>query len=173
MERPSRSARQDLDDVCRSHADGLRAIVRRAEGDDADLAQDAYLKLVETSRREPVAAPGHLLFRIARNLVIDRLRSRARASMLFQVPDDWEQHGCMRPDPERSLLAAERLSRALAVIDAMPERRRRAFLLHRLDGLTYLQIAREMGVTVKAVEKHISAAMLQLVRGMQAEELEE
>jgi RNA polymerase sigma-70 factor (ECF subfamily) len=52
----------------------------------------------------------------------------------------------------------------------MPGRRREAFLLHRIEGLSYVDIARRMGVSVKSVEKHLSAAMLELVRKMQSGE---
>lgn len=159
----------DLETACRDHADALRAITRKAREDEADLAQDACLRLVETAQREPVGAPAHLLFRIARNLVIDRMRGRGRAARLFQDQTAYEEHRCPSPDPERVLLATERLRRALKVIDGMPDRRREAFLLHRIEGLSYPQIARRMGVSVKGVEKHISSAMLQLLRGMQAE----
>lgn len=171
MKPPLRTAaRDDLDAAFRASAEGLRVITRRVEEEEADLAQEACLKLVETATREPVGAPSHLLFRLARNLVIDRLRFRARAARLFRAEAAGEQPVCNAPDPERALLAAERLRRALSVIDAMPERRREAFLLHRIDGLSYVEIARTMGVSVKAVEKHLSAAMLELTRKMQADE---
>lgn len=163
----------NLDAAYRAHSEGLRAITRKVRGDEADLAQDACLRLVETARKEPVVAPAHLLFRIARNLVIDRLRSRSRAARLFQDEGSYDQHRCPAPDPERVLLTNERLRRALEVIDTMPDRRREAFLLHRIDGLSYVQIARTMGVSVKGVEKHISSAMLQLVRGMSSEEFDD
>lgn len=173
-ERPaSAMKRTDLDATFRSSAEGLRAITRRAKGDEADLAQDACLKLVETAEREPIRAPTHLLFRLARNLVIDQLRSRTRTLRLFRAEGAYEQQPCSSPDPERVLLATERLRRAMAVIDAMPSRRREAFLMHRIDGLSYLEIARAMGIGVKAVEKHLSAAMLELVQKMQADELDD
>lgn len=174
MKRPLRAASpEDLEAAFRSSAEGLKAITRRAGGDEVDLAQEACLKLVETARREPVVAPTHLLFRLARNVVIDRLRSRTRAARLFQAEDTLDQHPCGSADPERALLATERLRRALEVIDAMPPRRRQAFLLHRIDGLSYLEIARTMGVSIKAVEKHLAAAMVELVRQMQIEGLDE
>ncbi|MNH89711.1 putative RNA polymerase sigma factor FecI [compost metagenome] len=113
------------------------------------------------------------MFRLARNLVIDRLRSRARTARLFRAEEAFDQYPCASADPERALLATERLRRALAVIDAMPTRRRQAFLLHRIDGLSYLEIARKMGVSIKAVEKHLATAMLQLVREMQADGFDE
>lgn len=164
--------RNDLDAAIRSSAHGLRAITRRVDGDAADLAQDACLKLVETAVREPVRAPAHLLYRLARNLVIDRLRHRALTSRLMRPEDGYHQHPCAAPDPERVLLANERLRRALKVIDAMPDRRREAFLMHRIDGLSYVEIARAMGVGVKAVEKHLSNAMLELTQKMQADEFD-
>ena len=159
---------QDLDTTFRASVHDLRAITRKAPLDQADLAQEACLKLVETSQRQVVEAPRHLLFRVARNLVIDHHRSQARQRRLFQASDGYEVHASTRPDPERALLAAERLNRALNVISAMPPRRRQAFLMHRVEGLSYLEIARRMDVSVKAVEKHISIAMLDLSRKMQA-----
>ncbi len=163
---------QDLDEAFRSSAAGLHAITRRVTGEEADLAQDACLRLVETATREPVAAPTHLLYRLARNLVIDRLRSRALATQVFRSNAASDHHPSPEADPERALLANDRLRRAMKVIDAMPERRRKAFLMHRIDGLSYLEIARAMGVSIKAVEKHISAAMLDLTRKMRAEEFD-
>lgn len=160
----------DLEATLRATAEGLRAITRRVPGDEADLAQDACLRLVETAQRQPVEAPAHLLFRLARNLVIDRLRSRARTARLFSADGVSDQRPGAVADPERVLLATERLRRALAIIDAMPGRRREAFLLHRIEGLSYVDIARRMGVSVKSVEKHLSAAMLELVRKMQSGE---
>jgi len=166
------AAPQELETALRSSAKGLRAITRRVADEEADLAQEACLKLVEVASREPVAAPTHLLYRLARNLVIDRLRSRALAARFFRATEGEDHHPCPEADPERALLANERLRRALEVIDAMPSRRREAFLLHRIDGLSYLEIARTMSVSIKAVEKHLSAAMFELTRKMQADELD-
>ena len=50
----------------------------------------------------------------------------------------------------------------MASIEAMPPRRREVFLLHRVEELTYAQIARRLNVTIKAVEKHMHLAMRQL-----------
>jgi len=50
----------------------------------------------------------------------------------------------------------------MAAIDAMPPKRREVFLLHRVDDLTYAQIARRLDVSIKTVEKHFALAMRQL-----------
>lgn len=162
----------DLDTAFRSSASGLRAITSRVDGDEADLAQEACLKLIEASHKETIHTPVHLLYRLARNLVIDRLRNRAVSKRIFRQDEPHAQHASASADPERTLLASERLHRALQLIDTMPARRRQALLLHRIDGMSYLEIARTMGISVKTVEKHLSAAILELTEKMHAYDID-
>lgn len=147
----------------------LRAITSRVDPNDAeDLLQDAALRAIETERRTPVQKPLHLLRRILRNLAVDHLRGRARTTRLFH-PAEAPDVACERVGPERQLVASERLHRAFAIIDSMPHRRREVFLLHRIDELTQLQIARRLGISTKTVEKHVSLAMVQLSREIDRE----
>lgn len=61
--------------------------------------------------------------------------------------------------PASSRGAIDRIEQALA---KLPARRRNIFLLHRLDGLSYAEIADRYGISTKRVEQHIAAAMLHL-----------
>lgn len=54
------------------------------------------------------------------------------------------------------------LGRALIALDALPERTRSIFLLHRIDGYSYPEIADQLGVSRKAVEKHMTRAIKHL-----------
>jgi RNA polymerase sigma-70 factor (ECF subfamily) len=140
----------------------LRAIASRAGPEEAaDLVQDAFLKTVEAGGKAPVEKPVHLLFRIARNAVIDRLRAKGRTAALFRSE---EADAADLASPERILIASERLKRAMACIERMPLKRREVFLLQRLEGLSYAQIARRAGISIKTVEKHMASAMAQLSR---------
>lgn len=142
----------------------LRAITSRAGPEEAaDLVQDAFLKTVEAGSKARVEKPVHLLFRIARNAVIDRLRSKRRAAILFRAGEEVDADD-PAANPERILIASERLRRALDCIDHMPPKRREVFLLHRIEGLSYAQIARRAGISIKTVEKHMACAMAQLSR---------
>jgi RNA polymerase sigma factor (sigma-70 family) len=142
----------------------LQAITARANPDDReDLLQDAVVRLIESERRTPVLKPIHLLRRILRNLAIDHLRARTRTSRLFSAGEA-PNVASDRPDAEHHVVVGQRLRRALAVIDTMPDRRRTVFLMHRVEELTHLQIARRLGISTKTVEKHIGLAMVQLSR---------
>jgi RNA polymerase sigma-70 factor (ECF subfamily) len=140
----------------------LRSIARRAGGqEDEDIVQDAFLRVVERSRREEIPKLDNFLAHVVRCLAIDRLRRRATRATA--TSGDLEEGAVDAvADPERGLMGAQRLKRVMAAIDAMPPRRREVFLLHRIEELTYAQIARRIGVSIKAVEKHIHLAMRQL-----------
>lgn len=160
----------DLTHAFRARGERLRAITARAGTEEAgDLAQDAFLKIVEASEKAEIKAPIHLLFRIARNATIDRLRSKSRAAALFRTDGLEADAPDFTASPERILIASERLRRAMAVIQNMPPKRREVFLLHRIEGLSYPQIARRSGVSIKTVEKHMAAAMAQLSREVDGE----
>jgi RNA polymerase sigma factor (sigma-70 family) len=147
----------------------LQAMTARADANDReDLLQEAAVRLIESDRKTAARKPLHLLRRILRNLTVDHLRARARTARLFSASEPADL-ACDRRDAEHQLLAGERLRRALAVIDDMPERRRTVFLMHRTEEMTHLQIARQLGISTKTVEKHIGLAMTQLSREVDRE----
>ena len=140
----------------------LRAIAGRAGNqEDEDIVQDAFLRVIEKAERQEIPKLDNFLAHVVRCFTIDHLRRRAA-----RAPVTW---GRLEEDavdtvsnPERGLMGSQRLTRVIAVIEAMPPRRREVFLLHRIEELTYAQIARRIGVSMKAVEKHIHLAMRQL-----------
>jgi RNA polymerase sigma factor (sigma-70 family) len=67
--------------------------------------------------------------------------------------------------PERALIGKQELERAAAILEALPPRTRQAFMLHRFEEMTYVSIARKMGITKVAVGKLIKRAMLRLGEG--------
>ncbi|MDI1296884.1 MAG: sigma-70 family RNA polymerase sigma factor, partial [bacterium] len=64
--------------------------------------------------------------------------------------------------PDRILAGREALKTALAALERLPERTRTIFVLRRLEGMRYLEIARRLGLSVSAVEKHMVRAVAHL-----------
>ncbi len=160
-----------LDDVYRERGSWLREIAARGGRDEAaDVVHDAVVKTLEAGQRSEILEPVRFLFQVTRNTLLDRFRSRARRGRVLEYGLEDSDAPDTGATPERAVIASERLKEAMAIIERMPPRRREAFLLCRIEELTYVQASRRMGVTVHAIEKHMSAAMAQLASEFDAYE---
>lgn len=124
----------------------------------ADLVQDVFLRLWERAA-EATGSPAAYLARSARNAAIDHRRAeRVRAAYVEGLTP--EQHGAAAPPtPEAALDARDRLGRVDEAIRGLPGRTRHIFLLHRIHGRGYAEIAGVFGISVSGVEKHMARAL--------------
>ncbi len=151
-----------VDEAFRQREAKLRDIGRRVGQQDVeDLYQDAFVKIVERSQAEDIPKLDNLLRHVVRCLTIDRSRLRDRRQT-FNSDEAGDNVVDAVANPERQIIGSQRLKRVMAAIEAMPPKRREVFLMHRVDELTYAQIARRLNVSAKTVEKHFALAMRQL-----------
>lgn len=149
----------------------LHAVRRAVRGsDDAeDLLHSAFVRLSEYSERESVENPSAFLVRTAANLAVDeQRRQRVRRESPLDIGEMLEISDGQPLHPE-VLAARERLEKVMAALESLGPRTREIFLLHRLDGLKYREIAARLDITVSAVEKHIAKASLFLVNWVEGE----
>jgi RNA polymerase sigma factor (sigma-70 family) len=130
-----------------------------------DLAQELYLKLASRDRGGEVGNPQAMLYRMALNLMVDRARGEQRAAARDTA---WRQVArteiggidiSEEPAADDAAASAQRLRQLVAAVDLLPPQAGRAFRLHKLEGLSHAETAQAMGLSVKAVEKHVSAAI--------------
>lgn len=117
------------------------------------------------SRR--LANPAAFLQRIARNLLIDRARKRARDNVVV-FPFEEERDIARPAEQEWGLEAADLLKLYEAAIDDLPEKTRRVFLMHRVDELSYRDIHRKLGISIATVEYHMIKALAHIARTVDA-----
>lgn len=135
----------------------------RNNEDANDLAQEAFLRMHKFQLSRPLDNARAFLYKTANNLVVDQMR-RAKVhdkylsfEMLPEQSD--EENDKYVPSAERTVSAEQELDQIYQVVDRMPEKVRRAFLMHRGKDLSYPQIASEMGVSTSMVEKYIIKAL--------------
>jgi RNA polymerase sigma-70 factor, ECF subfamily len=117
-----------------------------------DALQDVFTRLWQIRRSlDPEKSVRAYLYRILRNLLIDRLRQApAGRTISLDAAGDAASAGGPAPDLNIDVQAA---------IEAMPEDLREAFMLNRHQGLKYAEIAEVCGISVKTVESRIGRAL--------------
>jgi RNA polymerase sigma factor (sigma-70 family) len=155
------------DDIPTLAAKIRRALRRRGRSlDEADdLVQEAFLRLHVYCRSHPIRNTGGFLYRTALNLAFDR---RRRDRVAAVVPGALEELPLVDPYPPPDEVCAgqERLRRMKAGLEAMSPRRREVFILNRIEGYSFPQIAQRLGITLSMVEKHAAKAILFLTDWM-------
>jgi RNA polymerase sigma-70 factor (ECF subfamily) len=137
----------------------LRNRVGGASAEPADVAQEAYIRMLQYEGSEEIHSPYYMLLRVALNVVQDLRRAEQARRRYQHRPLEGLEIVSEAPGPESVAALAEELGRALAAIDALPPRCREVFLLHRRQHLSYTEISRLCGISVKTVEKHVSTAL--------------
>jgi RNA polymerase sigma factor (sigma-70 family) len=149
----------------RYHRELLNFLHRQVNDRDtaADLAQESYVRvLAAQSAGQAVLNMRALLYRTARNLVIDQYR-RAEVRKhddLYSLPEDQHPPAPQHLQPEQALEALQVIRAYVAAIEGLPPRCREAFVLHVFDDLSHAQIAAHMGISASMVEKHIVRGMV-------------
>ncbi|HEV2594242.1 MAG TPA: RNA polymerase sigma factor [Sphingomicrobium sp.] len=162
--------RSRVDLLYREHGAALRRRLRARLGSSEeanDLLNEAFARLLGARPLLGVREPRAFLNRIVRNLLIDRVRRQSARPV--HVTIDSEHDRAVPPDQEQSIELEQMRSRFRQVIDALPPRMRHVFVLHRLDGLSYKEIAERLDISTRTVEWHIAEAIVRLSRGLDGE----
>lgn len=121
-----------------------------------DLVQDAFLKLIQSASSAPMENPRALLTLVAKQILIDKYRRQALETaylgMLANLPEQ------VYPSEEDRVIVCELLRRLDRILLALPESVRAAFLLVKLDGLSYPEVAQQLGVSERTVSRYMVQA---------------
>lgn len=138
-------------------------------GDVEDLVQELYLK-VQAVTEEPIENPPAYLYRLASNLMLDRLRRAKRAGARDGA---WRQANhttvgtldvAEEPDAESAVIARQRLEKIAEALKTLSPVTQQVFRLHKFEGLTHAETAARMGLSRSSIEKHVSLAMGHLLK---------
>lgn len=131
-----------------------------------DLVQEVFERLMRRGAIENDDQVDGYVFTTASSVLTDRhRRGRVRQEHLYDefCPDT---HSGVDFSPEHVLANRERLARVSAILLELPERTRAIFVLRRLEGMRYLDIAKRLGISISATEKHMQRAMVHIARRM-------
>ena len=140
------------------HFDAIRNYIyyRCRDGELAtDIAQEAFMLLWEKRTRLKQTQIKSLLYKMAGNIFIDKIRKQKIAQKhLANIHFEWRQDSTEDRVAYQEL--KEQYEKALMLLT---EKQRSVFLMNRMEDLTYKEIAERLNVSVKAIEKLMSKAL--------------
>lgn len=121
-----------------------------------DITQEAFIKLWQNCASVPLEKAKSYIYTIANNSSLNQV---AHQKVVLQYEKNFSANDKTIENPEYILEEKQFQKKLLNAIENLNEKQRIAFLMHRIDGKKYSEIAEILGISVKAVEKRIHLAL--------------
>lgn len=129
-----------------------------------DLTQEAFIKLWQNCASVPIEKAKSYIYTIANNSSLNEIKHK---KVVLEYEKNFSGSDKSNENPEYLLEEKQFKNKLLKAIEDLNETQRVAFLMHRIDGKKYSEIAVELNISVKAVEKRIHLALVELRKTIQ------
>ena len=151
------------------HTPRLRRMLRRrgrSPEDTEDVLQELFLRVIQYCRQgRDIRDPERFLNRTVLNLSSNLRQLEHRDLYVSSSVEDLAiEDRTFAPDDHA--IADQTLERLQRTFDALEPRTRAVYTMHRLQGMSYEQIAEHFDISVSAIEKHIARATIALTKEM-------
>jgi len=157
-----------------SHGQQLRRYLLsrvRNAADVPDIVQEVYLRMMRVPNIDSVRSPEAYLFTVAQHVVQQhtlRQSTRLLPSSSYPLSRVFEGEGAGGgADPALEVHADQCLERLQGGLDRLSPKMRATFLLSRRDGLSFDEIAAQLGTTKHMVKKYLMKALTRLRHGLE------
>ncbi|MGI9541774.1 MAG: RNA polymerase sigma factor [Cyclobacteriaceae bacterium] len=152
--------RRGLEILFKMHLDGLVRFVYlmvKREDLSKDIVLEAYFKLWKIRHnlsKDTLLKP--YLYKAAKNLALNKIKAEQRQQLIQEAPDNLPSQELGMDQIMEGKELQDKISRAIALL---PAKRRLIFNLSRFEGLTYMEIADYLDISIKTVENQMSKAL--------------
>lgn len=137
-----------------------------------DSLQEAFLLAFKAEQAQKIANPRAFLFTVARNVALGELRRAGTspidryesADRLLEINGNADSSN----DSSNIVDGQRKLFVLVQAIQSLPPRCREAFLLRRVDGLSFKSIAEQMAISPSAAEKHVALGLVRCKQALEA-----
>lgn len=144
-----------------------RRVRDRSEAE--DLTHEVFVRLLRRGNIAALQDSRGYLFETAASVLTDRARKRRSRHSDGHESFDPAVHGNADFPSDHVLIGEETLTRASRALLELPERARAIFVLRRLEGLRYQDIAQRLGISLSLVEKQMARAVAHLTQRLNDE----
>ncbi|MCB1679071.1 MAG: RNA polymerase sigma factor [Halioglobus sp.] len=148
----------------------LKRFVRRFTSnhhDVDDICQETITRALEAEREREISEPQAFLYGVARNIVRKRLDKQSRSLIDFIADFNPDNYLYNEPPVEERIDSRQRMLLFMEAAKTLPGQCQRVFVLKKVYGYAHKEIARELGISVSTVEKHVAAGLKRCLEFMQ------
>ena len=124
-----------------------------------DIVQETYVRVCQSRTSEEIRSPRSFMYRTARNIALNYV-NRAETQLADSLDAAQDGGSWTVPDPSSDTLervcSSEQFAFFCDAVRSLPPQCRRAFVLKKVYGHSYREIAEKLQISEKTVEKHIS-----------------
>ncbi|PUE66957.1 RNA polymerase sigma factor [Arcobacter lacus] len=124
-----------------------------------DVTQETFARAIKNADSNEIENERALLYRIAKNVMFDLYKEKNK---IDRISFNEEEYIDNSNATEEIIIKDEETTLLMKSLDNLPKKRRQAFTLHIVDGYTREEVADIMGISLNAVEQHISRASNQI-----------
>jgi RNA polymerase sigma-70 factor (family 1) len=132
--------------------------ILKTQEESENLVQDVFLSLWEHRHNiEKNSSVKSYLFTIAYNSVISVIRKKSKEARFIEYLKSIQEKVEM-PDNDK-IEYIDLISKLNGIVVELPKRQKEVFLLHKVKGLKYIEIAERLNISVNTIENHMSRAL--------------
>jgi len=167
-----RAKRDELiEELCRGHEPQLLQYLTRMLGRSdvaREVVQDTYEKIHKSYRPEDVLFPRAMLYKIATNFALMRLRRARLESTIITGSQGMEQVPDEAASPDKKAMAEEINERLVQTIKELRPNLRAVLVMAHIQGIARKEIAERLGISLKRVDKRMTKALRTLRERMES-----
>jgi RNA polymerase sigma-70 factor (family 1) len=149
---------EDFKKIFDHYYDGLRNFVYYKTGDSdlaEDIVQEVFMKVWSIRSQVVPETVKSFLYTIAENITKNYYRHQ---QVVYNFATRYEGES-MTEEADHEIRREEFHLHLQKTLSEIPEKSRIVFLMNRIDGFTYAEIAERLNLSVKAIEKRMSEAI--------------
>jgi RNA polymerase sigma factor (sigma-70 family) len=169
-EAPAGARRELVSRLFQEHNEALLrflAVRLHSHQEAKEIAQEAYVKLLNLDQPQVISYQRAFLFKTALNLAIDLLRGRERRERARETGLFEELREAVTPEHEATV--AQEVAHLEKLIAQLPPKCRQAFLLYKVEGLEFAEVAARMQLSERMVRDYVVRAVVYCRVGLDEE----
>jgi RNA polymerase sigma factor (sigma-70 family) len=146
----------------------IGTLLRRPE-DVEDIAQESFLKVLEAGSKGEIRFENAYLYRTARNLALNSLSKKS--NQLTDSIEDLLDSDVLAQSTslEDDIIGQQHFELFCRAAAALPEQCRRVLILRKVYGLSQIEVAERLGISVSTVEKHLAKGLVRCSHYMESQ----